>query len=198
MTEEMSSPTRAEKIAERRASRTARVERFGDRLAARGITITGKYLGGHPDHQRAKAATLQLNEAGVTVRVFKPFIQLPWAEVIGLEAEGPDQVQTRFTATRLVLMGPLGLAFKQKKKVGYIVVRGGFGEFIFEVDGKTPVELRAKIAPWAARLAPEPEEAPAPSVDRVDRVRELADLRDRGALTEEEFASEKARLLAGE
>lgn len=55
---------------------------------------------------------------------------------------------------------------------------------------------------WAAEEQPaEPEPAaaaPAPSgggQSRVDALKELAALKDQGALTEEEFASEKARIL---
>ena len=38
--------------------------------------------------------------------------------------------------------------------------------------------------------------APAASGDHLDRLQQLADLRDRGALTDAEFAAEKARILS--
>jgi hypothetical protein len=57
---------------------------------------------------------------------------------------------------------------------------------------------------WAAQDAGPPEQqqeaAPAPppaGEDRVDQLKELAELKDRGVLTDEEFAHEKARILAG-
>jgi Short C-terminal domain len=43
--------------------------------------------------------------------------------------------------------------------------------------------------------APPPAEA-APEVDPVQRLKELAQLRDQGILTDEEFAAQKAKLLA--
>ena len=43
--------------------------------------------------------------------------------------------------------------------------------------------------------APAPVAA-APAQSRVEKLKDLADLRDQGVLTEEEFASEKARVLA--
>lgn len=61
---------------------------------------------------------------------------------------------------------------------------------------------------WAAQeaqdypqeyAAPPPAPAPAPSGDgesRVDQLKGLAALKEQGVLTEEEFASEKARILA--
>jgi hypothetical protein len=47
---------------------------------------------------------------------------------------------------------------------------------------------------------PPPPPAPAPggnAQSRVDALKELASLKEQGVLTEEEFASEKARILAG-
>jgi hypothetical protein len=56
---------------------------------------------------------------------------------------------------------------------------------------------------WAEQEAPPPQEyAPPPQAapagggeDRVEQLKELAALKDQGALTEEEFAAEKARIL---
>jgi Short C-terminal domain len=43
-----------------------------------------------------------------------------------------------------------------------------------------------------------PPPAPAAEADsRVDQLKELASLKDQGILTDEEFAAEKARILAG-
>jgi len=51
---------------------------------------------------------------------------------------------------------------------------------------------------YEAPPPPPPPPAPAASADsRVDQLKELASLREQGVLTEEEFASEKARILAG-
>jgi hypothetical protein len=44
-----------------------------------------------------------------------------------------------------------------------------------------------------ADAAPPPPAAPAP--DRLQQLKELADLKDRGVLSEQEFAEQKARIL---
>ena len=56
---------------------------------------------------------------------------------------------------------------------------------------------------WAAQEAPPqesaapPPPAPAPAPEsRLDKLKDLADLKQQGVLTEEEFAAEKARILA--
>ena len=67
---------------------------------------------------------------------------------------------------------------------------------------------RRQASRWAAQeaqdypqqyAAPPPQPAPAPSgggESRVDQLKELASLKEQGVLTDEEFAAEKARILA--
>jgi hypothetical protein len=42
-----------------------------------------------------------------------------------------------------------------------------------------------------------PEPGPAPQQDMVQQLKDLAELKDQGILTEEEFAAQKARILGG-
>jgi hypothetical protein len=63
---------------------------------------------------------------------------------------------------------------------------------------------RRQAQRWAAQDAPAypqeqyaPPPPPAPAADdRVDQLKDLADLKQQGVLTEEEFAAEKARILS--
>ena len=65
---------------------------------------------------------------------------------------------------------------------------------------------RRQANKWAAedqsqyaepQAAPPPQAAPAAQTQsRVDKLKELAALKEQGILTDEEFASEKARILA--
>jgi len=50
--------------------------------------------------------------------------------------------------------------------------------------------------PAPAPSAPAPAPAPAPVVDPIDRLKQLAELRSQGILTDEEFAAQKAKVLA--
>jgi Short C-terminal domain len=43
----------------------------------------------------------------------------------------------------------------------------------------------------------EPQPAPAPATDVVSQLQQLAALKDQGILTDEEFATQKARILGG-
>lgn len=61
-------------------------------------------------------------------------------------------------------------------------------------QGQRWAEQEAQQA--APQQAP-PQAAPAPvAVDPIERLKELGQLRDSGVLTEEEFAAEKAKVLA--
>ncbi len=50
--------------------------------------------------------------------------------------------------------------------------------------------------PPQQQAAPPPAPAPAAGEDRVQQLKELAALKDQGVLTDDEFAQEKARILA--
>ena len=61
---------------------------------------------------------------------------------------------------------------------------------------------RRQAERWAAQepepqYAEQPQAAPPPAApDPIERLKELGELRDKGVLTEEEFAAQKAKLLA--
>lgn len=61
-------------------------------------------------------------------------------------------------------------------------------------------EQDANAAAQEQPVAPQPEPAPpaaAPQADVVSQLKELASLKDQGILTEDEFAAQKAKILAG-
>jgi len=69
------------------------------------------------------------------------------------------------------------------------------------VSGRVSRRQQGRYAEQDQAAAPPPEEAPvAPAGgatdDKVAHLKELADLKDQGILTEEEFAAEKAKILA--
>ena len=55
-----------------------------------------------------------------------------------------------------------------------------------------------QIAPQGRYPQPAPAPAPAaaPQPDMIEQLKQLAELRDQGVLTDEEFAAQKARILA--
>ena len=65
-------------------------------------------------------------------------------------------------------------------------------------QGQRWAEQEAQASPPQGYAEPPPPPpAPAPAApDRVEQLKELAALKDQGVLTEQEFAAEKARILA--
>jgi hypothetical protein len=65
-------------------------------------------------------------------------------------------------------------------------------------QNKYAAQDQAQYDQQQAAAAPPPAPAPAaaPAVDPIERIKELAQLKDQGILTEEEFAAQKAKLLA--
>jgi Short C-terminal domain len=51
--------------------------------------------------------------------------------------------------------------------------------------------------PPQQEYAPPPAAAPAPAADPIEQLTKLAALKDQGILSEEEFAAQKAKILAG-
>jgi len=58
------------------------------------------------------------------------------------------------------------------------------------------LEQQAYAPPAAAPGAMPPAQPAGPTPDAIEQLRQLGQLRDQGVLTEEEFAAQKARLLA--
>ena len=61
-------------------------------------------------------------------------------------------------------------------------------------QGRRWAEQDAQDAPQPYEDQP-PSEAADGGEDRIEKLKDLADLKEQGALTDEEFASEKARIL---
>jgi hypothetical protein len=186
------------------------------------------YLGGHPRSPKPVAnCAIGIAGDGVTVqRLFTTLIHEPWVNVSALTAEGPAEVQTRFTATRLAVLGPLALAFKKEKNSAcFIAVEGRFGQFVVEVKKKSVYQLRAELAPWqglvglpgpgylkcqacgnfipprsgrCSRCGLRVGETPAAEAATgiADQLAQLAELHGAGALTDEEFVVAKQALLS--
>lgn len=112
-----------------------------------------KYLGGHPGRDKATTCTLTIGDEGVRARVVRNFLEVPWSAVTSIDVEGPEQVQTRVTATRLLATGLFAFAFKKEKRLAYVTVTTTDHEVIFETDKFTPQELRAQLAWTAGKVA---------------------------------------------
>jgi hypothetical protein len=110
------------------------------------------------------------------------------ALVAGLGADGPDAGTAKFVGIFLAVMFiPMGL----------VPVLGAFAIRKTRRRIKLP-SLNLPDAVTTPRPAPVPRPAPAPAGegDPVERLRKLTELRDAGALSPQEFAAAKSKILA--
>lgn len=164
------------------------------------VQLTVDYLGGHPAVDKAhKDKVLVVDDGGVHYRHLRELFTIPWSEVTAVAIDGPEQASKRITATRLVTIGVFALAAKKNTTEAYLQVDTADMSTSFAVHKMSAGELRGKLGHWVKRL-PEPptveSAAAAGSSSVADELAKLAQLRDQGVLSAEEFDAQKARLLA--
>jgi hypothetical protein len=100
---------------------------------------------------------------------------------------GVDSTRAILTRLLLVALAVVGL---------YQLRRDSIAEFPDAKMSEMPARVKARVASiWQGRGRAAPVQEPEDR--RLDRLERLASLRDRGVLTDKEFESEKASLLAG-
>jgi hypothetical protein len=94
---------------------------------------------------------------------------------------------TRAILTRGLLMAMAGFGLFELRRKSIV-------EFPDATIGELPARIRTRVSSiWRGRE----RAAPAPEDKRLERLERLASLHERGTLSDEEFESEKAALLAG-
>lgn len=160
---------------------------------------TCHYLGGFPNIPKKKTGSLSataedLYLGNVRMRMRDITSVEVTAEASTIDGDcifgfGPAKTKQRTSVT-------VRLRTRQRTAVSIHLRSGEVGYFV--VEKKTPPEVRGKLAP-ALRAAGVPFHdqlpAPASAPSTADELAKLAQLRGQGVLTDDEFATQKARLL---
>jgi hypothetical protein len=155
------------------------------------------------DGGKERVLTLIVSKTGFTLKAFKPQFETTWDEVLSVESDGPGGLEKRITATRLLALGPFALAARKKTGEAYAFINFKDGDqMVLKFEKMSEPQVKAIFAPYrplfAQPVAPAPA-APLPppsaQTDVVDKLRQLAELRDAGVLTEDEFQTQKTKLL---
>ncbi len=176
------------------------------------------YLGGHPNLGRGRSGTLWFSPLEVGIGITRPKVAvLQLANVASVEVTSTQVAKNKVKAE--IMFGVLGgLGAKGSETDTAIAVYTKDDQIAYyQVDKKTEAQVRARITPvLRAASVPFRDEAAvqtqqealreavaqavqsaqgggAPSV--ADELAKLAQLRDQGILTDEEFAAQKAKLL---
>lgn len=144
------------------------------------------------------AVTLTATSSGFRLQsASKPSLveYFPRSEITAVSVDGVDQVQLRPSVLATAAFGVAGLAARKREQRSYLVIATDDGDGVYEVDGVLPTELRARLSPFTKGLNVSPP-APAETIsDPIDKLQRLAELRDQGVVTNEEFEETKAELL---
>ena len=167
-----------------------------------------KYLGGLPGEKPSKVGgNLQLTDECIGIGTLKPkSAVIRWSDMAGVSFRVETVQKSR--AGKVVLFGPLGLLAKNTKNQTALMVQLKDGNAaLYEVDKMGAIQVRGKFQPFlsqhripclddspGAGASPPPDGGPGLSI--ADELAKLAELKNQGVLSEEEFAAQKARLLS--
>jgi hypothetical protein len=96
--------------------------------------------------QKAKAA-ITIVSTGVRIKSGRTSKFLPRKTISGISVEGVDQVQLRPSIAAVVAFGVLGLASRKRERYSYVTLDSHEGQFVFELQDRLPLELRASLGP---------------------------------------------------
>lgn len=159
------------------------------------------------DSMAREARTLRLGRVKVVDgQVFTPSGNGPLA---GAQAvlDSAGDIDRRVTATRLILTGPLAFGLRKKKdsRELFLLIEGDGFAHVEPADPKKREATLKFVAEFNKLAAAErrtsnpaptsPDQGENPPADPTEQLQRLAALRDSGALSEEEFAAAKSRVL---
>lgn len=168
-----------------------------------------KYLGGLPGDKGGYGGNLIVDTAGIGCGITnkKKGVVL-WQDASGISYDSEQIKKSR--VGKAMLVGVFALAAKGTQAAATITVtlKDG-GAAVYQVDGKSGPAVRGRIQamvsaagipclddmssePSARILAADQSAAP---LSVADELAKLAALKDAGALTDEEFSAQKAKLL---
>lgn len=154
-----------------------------------------------------RPTNIEVNETGIGIGAFKRTMH-PWSEISDVAIDGPETSQSRVTATRLVTLGVFALAAKKTTSETLVIVTLKTGEVITMMfNKKTEPEVKAIFAPHLRKISANQDKPvttnpktlqnkPVPtSKTRIEQLRELRDLLERGLIDENEFRDLKSEMF---
>lgn len=181
-----------------------KVAELKDARGARLGALQVEYMGGYGDKRKAKGVLTFFEKQTEFNAPLSTKFTIVNNQIKDVVIEGKDEVNRRVTVTRLLAVGIFAFALKKKNKdqEAYITFELSDGqEVILFVDNKAPMALRAKLAKVIstvkqANVANQSQPIQASTSRSVaDELTKLVSLKEQGILSQEEFESEKAKIL---
>lgn len=166
-----------------------------------------KYLGGLPCEKPSKVGgNLQVTDDCIGMGMLKPKSAIVrWSDMAGVSFDAETVKKSR--AGKVALLGPIGLLAKSTKNQTALVVQLKDGNTaLYEIDKLGANQVRGKFQSYlSAHNVPCLDDQPAtaagtpsgsaPAASIADELVKMAELKNQGILSEEEFAAQKAKLL---
>lgn len=144
--------------------------------------------------KKRSTLNIEISDDGFSLGLFKKKFT-PWTEVNGIEIEGPGNVGSRITATRLVTLGVFALAAKKKSGETFVMITLKSGQVISMMFKKmNSGEIKSLFAPIMKFISAEENRA-LNELSASEQIKELASLMEQGLLTQEEFDAAKKQIL---
>jgi hypothetical protein len=121
-----------------------------------------------------------------------------WDKISELEVEGPDAIQKRITASRLLMTGVFAFAFKKKTGEAFVFIsfKDGKEPLVLKFPKKSEPELKAIFSPYRSRITITPTRpTQVAENDSVEQLTKLGVLFEKGLIDEAEFKASKAKIL---
>lgn len=189
-----------QKQEETKAKRDETAETRGKELGHVSIS----YVGGYDDQKRYNAK-LCLYENQIEYSQFgKPIkdLVIKSSDVGSIEVTGQQQTNSRLSVTRMATLGVFSLAAPKRSTVKEASVVLGLKDgrqVFFHTKALTEFEVHQKLANaisyYHTLQAGQASQPPAQSSTSVDELEKLAALKEKGIITEAEFAAKKKQLL---
>lgn len=181
----------------------------GDSVSARMKTlIIIDHMAGLENHNLQQAKSAMVIPEGIVFTVSKTQkILLTWDKVLRVEAGSEEQLRSRVTLSRVLLVGVFALALKKERKQKFfltIETTDGVGLWSINTIGKDNRQAQAKAMTFATKCnshakaiaSTESVAISAPeNADPLHQIDKLADLLSKGHITQEEFDIKKSELL---
>ncbi|MDQ3151991.1 MAG: SHOCT domain-containing protein [Actinomycetota bacterium] len=212
----------SEHRAERKAIRQERQQERNAAWAAANPEKAARWEAAKAQHQQHKSTKQELKEFVTSNHALRSFqnhvhvypdriIKVPLLlgeaegrSIVGVSArvEEVGGISSRSTLTRSVVPGMHGWQKKSDDRKGYVVIDGPDFQWQieyapqFDLGGARKFVAAVNTAARAAAPAARPEVSTLAPVDPLEQLRKLAELCDAGIVTDEEFNTKKAQLLA--
>lgn len=168
------------------------------------LSYSLEYEGGHPNITKDGnvSVTIKLDTVTVSKGIFGGAFTFSVSSITGIRIETQHEIERRYTATRLVLLGPLALDFKKKKDIKhkYLTIEFNEGDIshLIIFTGKYAPQVHAEIANRIKKYgsnSTKNNEEKRIDMDLSKKLKELKGLLDDGILTQDEFDEQKKRIL---